>query len=192
METVALRDRGNDHRLGVLGQAGGQTGLSLGGIAVTGSLEQVGDNRLLRGEAQAARVGEAKTACGNDDQQKQHQENLEARVAMATTDLGLLAVLLNHLGLGQGEEAGVRGVGHKLTGSTRGVERVDGGSIHRGSRRRGHGRLGRKRGEGIVHAGKLVGLLGRELVDAIGGGGVKASSASEGDRRQRAPRPYRR
>ena len=192
METVALRDRGNDHRLGVLGQAGGQTGLSLGGIAVTGSLEQVGDNRLLRGKAQAARVGEAKTACGNDDQQKQHQENLEARVAMATTDLGLLAVLLNHLGLGQGEEAGVRGVGHKLTGSTVGSSGSTAGASIAGAGAVA-GRLGRKRGEGIVHAGKLVGLLGRELVDAIGGGGVKGIERVRGATGgRRAPRPYRR
>ena len=92
---------------------------------------------------------------------------------MATTDLGLLAVLLDHLGLGQRKEAGVGGVRHKLTGRARRIERIDGGSVHRGRRGRGHGRLGRKRGERVVHAGKLVGLLGRELVDAVGGSGVK-------------------
>ena len=46
---------------------------------------------------------------------------------MATTDLGLLTiltVLLDHLGLGQRKEAGVRGIGHKLTGRARRIERI--------------------------------------------------------------------
>ena len=95
---------------------------------------------------------------------------------MATTDLGLLTiltVLLDHLGLGQRKEAGVRGIGHKLTGRARRIERIDGRSVHRGCRSRGHSRLGRQRGKRIVHAGKLIGLLGGELVDAIGSSGVK-------------------
>ena len=90
-------------------------------------------------------------------------KTLETRVAMATTDLGLLTVLtvlLDHLGLGQRKEAGVRGIGHKLTGRARGIERIDSRSVHRGRRSRGHSRLGRQRGKRIVHAGKLIGLLG--------------------------------
>ena len=65
-----LRNRRDDHRLGVLGQARGQARLGLCGVTVAGSLEQIGDNRLLRGEAKAARVGKAKTTCGKDNQQK--------------------------------------------------------------------------------------------------------------------------
>jgi len=146
----ALRDRGDNHRLGVLGQAGGQAGLGLGGITVAGSLEQIGDDGLLRGDTHAARVGKAQTARGKNNQQKQNQEDLEARMAMATTDLGLLAVLtilLDHLGLGQRKEARVGRIGHKLASGTRGIERIDSSRIHGGRRGRGHGGLGRKRGK---------------------------------------------
>ena len=138
-----LRNRGDDHRLSVLGQARGQARLGLCGVTVAGSLEQIGNHRFLRREAKAARVSKAQTARGDQNEQKQHNEDFETRVAMATTDLGLftiLTVLLDHLGLGQRKETGVRGIGHKLTGRARRIERIDGRSVHRG--RRGHSRLG--------------------------------------------------
>lgn len=62
---------------------------------VAGSLEQIGNDRLLRREAKAARVGKAqdRRPRGDQNEQKQHDEDFEARVAMATTDLGLLTIL---------------------------------------------------------------------------------------------------
>ena len=88
-------------------------------------------------------------------------------MTVLAANLHLALVLLDHLGLGHLEEAGVGGVGHERTGLTEGVERVD-RVIEPGSTRGRHRIAGRGSVERILRAAARFLLLGRELIETIG------------------------
>ena len=85
---------------------------------------------------------------------------------MATADLHLLLILLNHLRLRKGEETGIGRIGNKVAGLSQRIEGVDAGSIGAGGLRngRGHGALG---GQGVLRRGERLLLLGRKLIDTV-------------------------
>ena len=90
-------------------------------------------------------------------------------MTVLTANLHLALVLLDHLGLGHLEEAGVGGVGHERTGLTEGIERVD-RVIEPGSTCRCHRIASRGSVERILCAAARFLLLGRELIEPIGRG----------------------
>ena len=85
-------------------------------------------------------------------------------MVVLATHLLLDLVLLDHLGLGEREEAGVGRVGHELSGLAERVEWVHGGGQGR-IRDRRHGAAGR---EGVLCRLERGGFLGGKLVEAIG------------------------
>ena len=99
-------------------------------------------------------------------------------MTVTTTHLGLLAVLLHHLLLGEREESGIGRIGHELARLAERIDGVKGRLLIVGSGRAGNGvgRDGVAGGggiEGVVHALELVLLLLGELIDAVGSGVVE-------------------
>ena len=132
------RNGSGDDGLLALVKSGGKI---LAGIGSVGrGLEQAGQHILLRGETETARVRESSAAASDKENDEQCDEDLEARVTALAAHLGLDAVLLDHLLLGEREETGIGWIGHEAAGLAERVERVDVGAVR--IRGRDHGRRG--------------------------------------------------
>ena len=196
----ALGDGGDDLRAGGIGEVRREVGRGVG--ALGHGVEEARDRVLLRGDADIRGCRRRQPPpSARMTQDEDDDEDLEPEMAVLAADLHLLAILLDHLGFGEGEEAGIRGVGHEGAGFSERVERVDGRADTAGGAGAVCGPTGgshRAGGGGGVERGLRASARSRprqerELVEAVRRGGAEGlerlgGPVRRGERRGRGRR----